>query len=506
MVAAVCFSCGKLKSQPYRACPSCGAVPTTASDKTVSLAMSTYISSEEQLTRFSSEIANRTKPSIPMGLLSTAIEGVKSGLGTVHGSATAPIESVGRDSAAANLARDQATDDAAKLGGHGVWQPLGSLIDHVPFAVLGATPRDTRQRIVELAEERSLELDPVVCQKACSDLTSPRTRLSAEVAWFPGLSPGKIVKCLGELRADPMAIRDEAGLPPLAHFNLMTYALDMVNDAGEDDIVAFVREVAALAENVDSDSVLRDINEDRDIAKFPPVQAAEQIEAALSEHKDRCRDVTKHALNRLPSATLVRVLTAAVDNATDSGETPAPKLLDDLVDSYAVEVQTTLDMGAARIRKLVAAVKSSAGDGATAVDAKIAQLEIATKKWDAIAQPIQLSAKARGIDHELSHGLANEIRSLAVDLFNTHDLLAQAKRITRLLQEVFAELPEVAERVDKDADDLEEIAQRRSDADAFQPLRARCQQASEKADKLNLPPDSGRHKAVSQAACFSFLA
>ncbi|MGH9438372.1 MAG: hypothetical protein ACRD22_10865 [Terriglobia bacterium] len=445
--------------------------------------MSTYISSEADLTRYANEVSKGTKPSISMGTLSIAVEGLKSGIGISRNDTSQSDESVVHGPTTSDHAHDQANDGSTKLDRDRVWQHFGTSIDDVPFAVLGATPRDTRTRIVELAEERSLELDPVLCQKARSDLTNPRTRLSAELAWFPGLSPGKIVKCLGELHSDPMSIRDGAGLPPLAHFNLMTYALEAVNDGDGDDLAAFVCEVADLAEDVDSDSVLRDINEDRDIAKFPPVQATEQVEAALSEHNDRCRDGLKRALNRLPSATLVHVLTAAVDTATDSGETPAPKLLDDLVDSYAVEIQATLDTGAVRIRKLVAAVKSSVGNGAAAVDAKIAQLEVATKKWDAIAQPIQLSAKARGINHELSNGLASEIRSLAVDLFNSHDLLAQAQHITKLLQEVFAELPEVAERVDKDADDLEEIAQSRSDANAFQPLRARCQQASEKADK-----------------------
>src|SRR3546814_8022812 len=55
-------------------------------------------------------------------------------------------------------------------------------LHQTPFAILGVTTRDDRRRIVELAEEKSLELDHDVCQKARSDLTNPRTRLSAEIA------------------------------------------------------------------------------------------------------------------------------------------------------------------------------------------------------------------------------------------------------------------------------------------------------------------------------------
>lgn len=60
-----------------------------------------------------------------------------------------------------------------------------------PFFVLGASTRDDRRRILELADQRSLEIDDDVCQKARSQLTSPRQRLTAEIAWLPGISPRK---------------------------------------------------------------------------------------------------------------------------------------------------------------------------------------------------------------------------------------------------------------------------------------------------------------------------
>lgn len=486
MLAAICFKCGEPKRQPFDVCEKCGATPTSASARTMSLAMSTHIASEAQLAQYKDEIARGVKPSIPMGALSKAIEGVKNGLRTARSATSAPIEGAEGDSTTPGQAHNPTNSGTAEPGSDSGWdwKPFGTSIDDVPFAALGATPRDTRKRIFELTEERSLKLDPMVCQKAYSELTNPRKRLSAELAWFPGLSPGKVVKCLGALHYDPMFTRKEAGLPLLARFNLMTYALEMVKDhSSTGDIATFLCEATKLAEDIELDSVLRDINEDRGVAKFPPLQSADQVEAALGEHKENCREIMKRALNKLPSSILVHVLTEAIDTATDSGETPAPKLLDDLVDSYAAEVQTTLDTGAVHIRKLIEAVKASVGSGAAVVDSKIVRLEVATKKWDAIAQPIQLSAKARGTDHELSRGLAGEIRNLAIDLFNNHDLLTQAQRITRLLQEVFAELPEVVERVDNDASDLDEIAKRRSVEHALDPIRSRCEQACKYADE-----------------------
>jgi hypothetical protein len=92
---------------------------------------------------------------------------------------------------------------------------------------LGVTTRDDRRRIVELAEEKSLELDHDVCQKARSDLTNPRSRLSVEMAWLPGVSPRKASQLVENLLHNPMAIREESGLPTLAHLNLLAAAFEL---------------------------------------------------------------------------------------------------------------------------------------------------------------------------------------------------------------------------------------------------------------------------------------
>ena len=86
------------------------------------------------------------------------------------------------------------------------------------------TTRDDRRRIVEVAEEKSLELDHEVCQKARSDLANPRSRLSVEMAWLPGVSPRKASLLVDGLLHNPMAIREESGLPTLAHLNLLAAA------------------------------------------------------------------------------------------------------------------------------------------------------------------------------------------------------------------------------------------------------------------------------------------
>lgn len=127
-------------------------------------------------------------------------------------------------------------------------------------------------------------------------------------------------------------------------------------------------------------------------------------------------------------------MTETVEGVTAGGEEHAPELIDDLVDNYEVETQgfSQKEKAGASIHKLIKAARDSANSGEAAVKPYVDKLDAVARNWDKVAQPIQLSAKARGIDHEPSRALAYEIRSLAIDLFNEHDLLTQSQRLTGL--------------------------------------------------------------------------
>lgn len=335
-----------------------------------------------------------------------------------------------------------------------------------PFWTLGATTRDDRRRIVELAEERSLKLDPALCQKARSDLTNPRMRLTVEMSWLPGVSPKKAFQLAKQIISDPMSARAESGLPSLAHANLLAASFAAVD--GNDDpekISEYIQEIATLVEELSGEEIMRDINEDRAVAGFPEIKALDQIEEVLKERKRYYRDTIKNTLKRLPPKKLVATMTITVESVTDEGEYHAPELIDDLVDGYEVEAQPFLQREAENVLKLVQAARDAAKGGEVAVKPVVDKLETVVRNWDMVAQPIQVSAKARGLEHEGSQTLAYSIRSLAIDLFNEHNMLSESQRITGFLQEVFAELPAVLERVEKDAQDLGDIFNNRKQSE-----------------------------------------
>jgi hypothetical protein len=437
----------------------------------LSLVLSDHLSSKSQLAHYSHELRNHLKLSVPSAALAQAQDALKDpqlmamlGAQPASDASAKPVPTTAssRPTAAhpAQPARNSPSPRAR------VQRTLKTTALHqTPFAILGVTTRDDRRRIVELAEEKSLELDHDVCQKARSDLTNPRTRLSAEIAWLPGVSPRKASQLVEGLLHDAMAVREESGLPTLAHLNLLAAAFEAVDGEHDaEDLASFIQEVAYLVDEIDPESVLRDINEDRAVSGFPEVRALDQVEAELAERKRYYRNAIKHALDRLPPTTLVQVMTDTVEAVTFGGEEHAPELIDDLVDSYEVEAQGFLQKEAENVHKLINAAREAANSGEAAVKPYVDKLYAVVRNWDKVAQPIQLSAKARGIDHEASRDLAYQIRSLAIDLFNTHDMLTQSQRLTGLLQELFAELPEVSERVEQDADVLADIFHQRKQA------------------------------------------
>jgi hypothetical protein len=234
-------------------------------------------------------------------------------------------------------------------------------------------------------------------------------------------------------------------------------------DHNADDVAEWILEISWAFEDLDADELIVIINEERVVSGFPEVSDLSAVEAEIQERRRHYRQVIKSALDNLSPKELVEAVTVAVESATDDGEEHGPIMIADLVDSYEVEAQGFLDKEEGNIRALVeklrAAVDAERPDSTLAP--MVNQLIQVVKNWDTVAQPIQVSTKSRGLDHDASHRVAGLVRGLAIHMFNEHGKLDFSQQLTNMLQEVFAEVGEVAERTAEDADALGEIAEQR---------------------------------------------
>jgi len=349
-----------------------------------------------------------------------------------------------------------------------------------PFHLLGVSSRDNRHRIIEAAEERSVAQDGELCSKAGSDLTNPRNRVAAEIAWLPGLSPRRASQLVEDLVSRPGAVIRVEGVPPLARANLLASAIvGLTADQADADWSYAILALGRIVDEIDAEAVLRDLNEDRKVAGFVEIRSTESVEEGLADRRREYRDCIKRALDNLPPQKLAKVCADAVDEATRSGTVHAPLLVDELVDGYAVETHAFFTQEAENVRKLIARALQDAPKGLNVVSPVLDRLEAVLRNWAFVARPIQLSAKAQGTTHEISRQLAGDVRSLGVDLFNNHGLLDCSQRIVELLTELFGMVSSVADVIADDSRTLDELARKRDVERRLAPLYKMAQDAAE---------------------------
>ncbi|WP_242343596.1 MULTISPECIES: hypothetical protein [Anaeromyxobacter] len=334
-----------------------------------------------------------------------------------------------------------------------------------PFHLLGATTRDDRRRVLELAEERALSGDPGVCSKARADLTNPRNRVAAEIAWLPGTPADKVRELLRALEAGSSGPARESArrgeLTPLGAANFIASMLGRCKTSlSVDEAVERIRALALADERADRGHIRALLNEDRAAAGFPPITDDALLDHALSERREYYRAAIRTALDRMTSRDIVAVVTRVVEQSSQKGRSHAPLLVDNLVDTFEGEAKAFLEREAENLERLFEAIRKAAEAGASRenVTKLLRGVKRVLRNWDSVAQPIQLSAMSRGMDHALSFDVATSVRNVALQLNNEHGMRWAAEELTKLVRDVFAEVPRIVELISKDMEALERLA------------------------------------------------
>jgi len=336
---------------------------------------------------------------------------------------------------------------------------------------------------LELEEAESLSLDPEQCAKARQELTTPRLRLACEIEWLPGLSPKRALDYADALEKDLAGyfqlIRSESGLP---RANLAAAGMEQLSDeAPANDWAEQILALAVASDEIDSGALLSIINEDRKLADCPEIQSAEAVEGQLAERMRHFRNAIRESLDRMETTKMLSVVTRVVEVATDSGERRAPALLDELMDSYGLDARAFLEKEAATIVKIVDAAKDAVHEPGKLAEL-LRQLSASVANWTSVAKPIQMSMKSRGLVHDLTSHVGYTIRGLVLMLVNDADDIASGQKVNELLRERFSDYPELAERVEEDAQQLGKLARRQGFEAVLKPLRDLCRDVAQLAD------------------------
>lgn len=322
-----------------------------------------------------------------------------------------------------------------------------------PFYQLSATPRDTRERIAELADELSLLLDDVVATAARGELCTPRKRLAAEVAWLPGLSRSQTAELMSSLVNAPRQLLTQTHLPAITRVNLLLAGLDKMTDNTAEELSDWLFELVVVFETLNTEDLARIINEERVVSGFQEVTDLSALEDELSARKQYCRRVMTKALDQLPTKILINLITELVSITTHQGSKNSPQLIAELVDYYEIESQTffaeeqkTVNI---LLEQITASIKQEMPDNRLSL--YFTQLERLLENWNVVALPIQQHKKSLGLIHHESYTVAGDVRSLSITLFNDYYRIELAQKLTTMLLKFFSNIPEIIVRADEDA-------------------------------------------------------
>ena len=353
-----------------------------------------------------------------------------------------------------------------------------------PFHILGATTRDDKHKIMDLAEECCLLSDADECMAARAVLIHPRKRISAEIAWLPGVNPEHIDSLLKQLDSPHQNLLNIDDLPPLARTNVLTAGLSRLSNIASANLMEWILAIAHAYERIDDEEVRRTLNADRNLSGFPQITDLSVITAEIQNQRRYYSQTLSSAINNLSVTERARILTLTLETVIGHGNNRCPILIDELIQSYELEVGSDLEKKQKIIEALDEKLRAMLDTKSTDSELELIvhQLIDAVKEWDTIAQPIQLSKRSRGERHTASFEIAWKIQKLAVDMFNEYLKCDFPLQLLNMLLEVFAEVPEIVERITKDKKDLIRHEHEVKGIEKFKEINTQVEKLKEAAD------------------------
>lgn len=313
-----------------------------------------------------------------------------------------------------------------------------------PFAVLGVCVAADRAAIARAHEDAVLDGrydSEAVLDRARQDIMTPRTRLEAELGFFPALGQEDADRLLADLREQGRSDLAQA-FTGLDRANYM--ALHCRPGMGKRGL-ANARALVDHHDGILAGQVRNRIEQARRQSGFGPV-AADDFDRAFADWRQR------HARLVLDRFDTDGAMPAHVDKlvAVRDRQDLARGLIPALLREYEGRQAAALEEHAQAVREALARVD------ATAPPECLDALARALRNWAGLAGPLQQADALRGIDEAHSRALFDTVRDHYLNLHNTHNASARSLAVARLAQEVFSELPEAATMLARDIADLEE--------------------------------------------------
>lgn len=338
------------------------------------------------------------------------------------------------------------------------------------FHILKAGYDADRSDIADLVEDAEFDevFEPQKIQRAQQSLLAPNARLEQEISWLPELSKAQTSNVLSLVASSDLEalIETSEHAPELAKANILAHFAGSGN-VNENLFHALV----AAWDEIDEANILTFINENRQRAGFPRVEA-EQLHNALMElEKQHARSAAAGiwSLDR-PGAVMDRIVEAELRRH------PSSSFLEQFVRNYDTLSEPDLARLSDEIDKVISEAEKTNSD----LEALVTRASDLLVRWDDVNQPVQVYEQHQGHEEGRSKRIYEKLRSLCLDLANNRSEFAEARRLSEALLRTFPELESVAEVLKGDVAALENLDEQQKLHEEYKPLIDACEAAKTK--------------------------
>lgn len=332
-------------------------------------------------------------------------------------------------------------------------------LNNNPFYLLRLSCSAGRREIVSAAEEMSFMLDSEICQAAQNELINLNKRLSAEINWFIDTDQSTVEIIRSNIENKEPISTD--GLSPLSTLNATVYNFSLSTDLDPFALGYSIMDIDEKFSAVSADNIIDIINQNRTAAKLGTVQTQE-VSAELNKRREEIRQLITEKLSRLDQDTYIELITMLAEKCLADETYDDGVVISDVIDQYEVRMQATLEESTEAIEKHIDKIRIATHSDLIPGEINVLIGEV--KRWDKLAQPLQLKSQASGMPHQISERLGNKLRNLSLWLHNDKQLTKEALTLVTAMKSVFAELGELSDKFETDSGTLKDLLKGQKEA------------------------------------------
>jgi len=330
------------------------------------------------------------------------------------------------------------------------------LLTENPFYILGVSTADSREKIIEQTETKSLEIDSGLCNKAKSILTHPKNRIFAELTWLAGVSSNQANEIIEKIKHDPVSLSEVMKeMEPLSKCNIIAFAISVNNYK---DLDVWINFLCFTFNQVNVNSIYNLINGNRKLANLTAISNPAIIEEEFNNYKKFITNAVIASLDKSEKPEMI--LANVIKHISTSISMDIPEIISHIVEAYHIEIKKYLDLITEEIQKIIVIMIShikQVPSNEININSKILKIQYLLKFWSELMLPIQANSQSQGLEDEESVQMFQKIRQLALFLSNNHLLHKQAFELIDISHKIFQKFPKFNELLLRDKETLQSL-------------------------------------------------